>query len=98
MTSSAKMPERGKNDELRTKLVAKANIFGFCLSNYGVAKCCALRLVGVLFGFGSDSEIGVQEGGTRRQASTMTMLRRVTDAAQWPCTCNKGSDHMVKIK
>lgn len=81
-----------------TKLVAKANIFGFCLSNYGVAKCCALCLVGVLFGFGSDSEIGVREGGTRRQASNMTMLRRVTDAAQWPCTCNKGLDHMVKIK
>lgn len=80
------------------KLVAKANIFGFCLSNYAIAKCCARRLGSVLFGFGSDSEIGVREGGTRRQASNMTMLRRVTDAAQWPCTCNKGSDHMVKIK
>lgn len=96
--SSGKLPERSKNDELMKKLVAKANIFGFCLSNYAIAKCCARRLGSVLFGFGSDSEIGVREGGTRRQASNMTMLRRVTDAAQWPCTCNKGSDHMVKIK
>lgn len=81
-----------KVDQRMTKLDTKAGVCGFCLSNYGVAKCCALCSVIC------ESEIGVGEAGTRHRASRVMTLRRGTDAAQRPRTCNKDSDHMVKIK
>lgn len=85
--------ERSKKaDQRMTKLDTKASICGFCLSNYGVAKCCALCSVIC------ESEIGVGEAGTRHRASREMMLRRGTDAAQRPRARNKDSDHMVKIK